>query len=143
MMTDYTGTGSDVDYLREAMIRVLYCFLISLLTVQAADLSGKWTGTIQVTTSDGDTTTVPLLAELHQKGQELAGTLGRHAAEHQTIQKGRIDGTKVSFEVTTSDSGTPFTFELTATDLRLEGNMKGRLESGPVSGKVALTRASD
>jgi hypothetical protein len=122
------------------MIRVLFCLLISLLTLSAAEVSGKWTGSIQVKTSSGEMMTVPLMAELHQKGQKLVGTVGRYATEKQAVQNGKVEGTKVSFEVTSADSGIPFKFALTLNDTHLDGEMKGQLEDGPISGKVALTR---
>ena len=122
------------------MKRILFCFLISLLTLSAAELSGKWTGMVQIKTPDGENMMVPLIAELQQKGQELSGTIGRSADEKKAIENGKVEGTKLSFQVSTSDSANPFKFELAATEAGLEGQMTGRVDQGQITGKVTMKR---
>jgi hypothetical protein len=123
------------------MKRILFCFLITLLTLSAAEISGKWSGMVQIKTPDGDNMTVPLFVELQQKGQELSGTIGRSADEKMAIANGKVDGKKLSFQVSTQESANPFKFELALTDAGLEGQMTGQRENAQITGTVTMKRS--
>ena len=118
------------------------CFFFCALILNATDVSGKWSGNLQVTTPEGDTETIPLYVELQQKGDEVSGTIGDGADRKSPIQKGKIQGAKLSFEVTSPESGNLVKFDLTVSAARLEGEMKTEADAGPVSGKVSLSRAT-
>jgi hypothetical protein len=108
------------------------------LLLSGADISGKWAGTIDVEDS-GSTTEVQV--ELVQKADTVTGKIGRTGGgDDGAIRK--VDGTKVSFEVVSPQTSSPFKFTLTLLNDRLEGEMKGSVDEGEVVGKVKLTRAA-
>jgi hypothetical protein len=71
----------------------------------AADVDGKWTGT--VSTPNGD---VPVNFSFKADGAKLTGTTGGPAGEIQ-IADGKVDGNKISFSVTFDFQGMPFTMK--------------------------------
>jgi len=110
------------------------------LVMSGADVSGKWSGTIDVEDA-GSSTDVQV--ELVQKASTLTGKVGRTGGgDEGEIKNGKVEGEKVSFELVSSYSTTPFKFTLTLVNDRLEGEMKGSLDQGEIVGKVKLSRAT-
>ncbi len=110
------------------------------LVMSAADISGKWSGTIDVEDA-GSSTDVQV--ELVQKGGAVSGKIGRAGGgDEGEIRNGKVDGEKVSFEVVSGQTSSPFRFTLTLVNDHLEGEMKGSLDQGEIVGKVKLSRAA-
>jgi hypothetical protein len=71
----------------------------------------------------------------------VSGKIGRQGGgDEGTIRNGKVDGTKVSFEVVSPQTSSPFKFTLTLANDTLEGEMKGSVDEGEVVGKVKLSR---
>jgi hypothetical protein len=116
---------------------ILPCLALAL---SAGDVTGKWSGTIDVEDA-GSTTEVQV--QLVQKADAISGKIGRTGgADEGTIQNGKADGAKVSFEVVSAQTSSPFKFTLTLVNDRLEGEMKGATDDGEIVGKVKLSRAA-
>jgi len=108
------------------------------LALSGADVSGKWTGTIDIEDSGS---TIPIQVELVQKSDALSGKVGRAGTgDEGTIRNGKVDGTKVSFEVVSAETSSPFKWNLTLVNDQLEGEMKGSMDEGEIVGKVKLSR---
>ena len=108
------------------------------LALSGADISGKWSGTIDIEDSGSST---PVEVELVQKADVLSGKMGRAGqADEATIRNGKVEGAKVSFEVISTETNTPWKFTLTLVNDRLEGEMKGTADEGEIVGKVKLSR---
>src|SRR2546430_16494956 len=81
-------------------------------------------------------------SELVQKSDLVSGKIGRQGGgDEGTIRNGKVDGTKVSFEVVSPQTSGPFKFTLTLAKDTLEGEMKGSVDEGEIVGKVKLSRA--
>ncbi len=88
------------------MKKALWLFPFLALALSGADVSGKWSGTIDV--EDAGNTT-PVSVELVQKSDLVSGKIGRQGGgDEGTIRNGKIDGAKVSFEVIAHDNNSPF-----------------------------------
>lgn len=110
------------------------------LVLSGADVSGKWSGTIDVEDA-GSSTEVQV--ELVQKADTVSGKIGRTGGgDEGVIRNGKVDGQKISFEVVSGQSSSPFKFTLTLVNDRLEGEMKGSMDEGEIVGKVKLSRAT-
>jgi hypothetical protein len=121
-----------------AMKKALWLLPCLALALSGADVSGKWSGTIDV--EDAGNTT-PVSVELVQKSDLVSGKIGRQGGgDEGTIRNGKIDGAKVSFEVVAHETSSPFKFTLTLANDTLEGEMKGSVDEGEIVGKVKLTR---
>jgi hypothetical protein len=122
------------------IIHAMVGLLLAVFTLNGADVSGKWSGKAEVRLPEGETRNYALQVQLAQQGEEVTGTIGEEYGERVAIQNGKVQGTKLFFEVSHPDTVGPVKFELVAGRDRLEGELKGQLDSGAVSGKVALSR---
>ncbi|HLN00567.1 MAG TPA: hypothetical protein VK335_14870 [Bryobacteraceae bacterium] len=110
------------------------------LVMSGADVSGKWSGTIDVEDAGAST---EVHVELVQKADTVSGKIGRTGGgDEGEIRNGKVDGQKISFEVVSAEHSTPFKFTLTLVNDRLEGEMKGSMDQGEIVGKVKLSRAT-
>jgi len=123
------------------VLKVSLCLLASVLFAASATISGKWGGTAQVKLPSGESRSYTLELQMTQKGPDVSGTIGTGEGDGVEIQKGKFEGTRLSFEVTPPEAGSPVKFELDLNGDRLEGQLKGEVEGGAITGKIALTRA--
>lgn len=105
------------------------------------DLTGKWSGSFVITFSDGDTKDAKAFMDLKQKGAELAGTAGENPDKQWTIQKSKIEGNKITFEVQTE--GPLIKFELTLIDGHLKGEAKAEHEGKSMKAAVDVQRQKE
>ncbi len=120
------------------MKKVFWLLPCLALALCGADVSGKWSGTIDVEDSGNST---PVQVELVQKSDLVSGKIGRQGGgDEGTIRNGKVDGAKVSFEVVSPQTSSPFKFRLTLVNDTLEGEMKGSADEGEIVGKVKLSR---
>ena len=109
---------------------------------QTTDLTGKWTGTLTRTAPDGTTQSIDFMFDLTQKGKVLTGTAGPNAERQWPIQKGAVDGDKITFQVQQPD-GPLRTFTLKLVKDRLQGEMLAELDGQSFTAKVDGGRAKD
>ncbi len=108
------------------------------LALSASDVSGKWSGTIDIEDSGS---TIPIQVEFVQTSDVISGKVGRTgSADEGTIRNGKVDGTKLSFEVVSHETSSAFKWTLTLVNDQLEGEMKGSVDEGEIVGKVKLSR---
>ena len=126
-------------------MKTLTALAMLLLTIvpahaQTTNLSGNWTGTMTRTAPDGRTQAIEIMFMLTQKGKVLTGTVGPNAERQWEIQKGAVDGDKVTFQVQQPD-GPLRTFTLKRVKDRLEGEMLAELNGQSFTAKVDAGRA--
>jgi hypothetical protein len=119
--------------------------LLPCLTVAlwGADVSGKWSGVIEVDdTSSGTKINTSVKAEFTQQTTAVSGKIGRKEDEEaEPIRNGKVQGNTVVFEVRSAETSGAMKFSLVVVgDNRIEGDMKGAVDTGPITGKVKLTR---
>jgi hypothetical protein len=105
------------------------------------DLTGKWSGSFAITFSDGDTKDDKAFMDIKQKEAEITGTAGESPDRQWAIQKGKIEGNKVIFEVQTE--GPLIKFELTLVDGHLKGEAKAEHEGKSMKAAVDLQRRKE
>ena len=125
-------------------MRALTLLLTLAATMCAADLSGNWTGTVDVADpANGDKISTPVKAQLKQSAAAVTGKIGRtQDTQLENIRDGKLDGKTLTFNVLPEEATKPMVFTLTlVSDDRLEGKMLGEIDVGKIEGKVVLTRA--
>ena len=105
---------------------------------QAANLTGKWTGTLTRTAPDGRSQSIDFMFDLTHKGKVLTGTAGPNAERQWAIEKGAVDAEKVTFRVQQPD-GPMRTFTLKLVKDRLRGH--ARRAQGPEFHRHSRRRA--
>ena len=123
-------------------MRPLILMLCVGALVLAADVSSTWTGTIAVdVTGSGTTITTQVHIELRQQGDGLSGKIGRvEDTDAVPIKNVKMEGDTLSFEAASDETRGPMKFSLKIAGDRMEGTMKGSIDSGDINGKVKLTR---
>ena len=116
--------------------------VVSLATASAqTNVTGKWTGTLTRTAPDGQTQSIAFIFNLTQKGKLLTGTAGPTDERQWAIEKGVVDGTKVTFQVQQPD-GPLRKSTLTLVEGRLKGDMVLELNGQTIATvKVDMGRA--
>src|SRR3954463_12015021 len=93
------------------MKKLLFCSVLAAtmaMAAAAADLSGKWSGTI---TPEGQNAS-PAYAVFKQTGAAITGTAGPSEDNQWPGLKGTVKGDKVSVEVKSAEKGTVYKCEL-------------------------------
>jgi hypothetical protein len=99
---------------------VVLALIPSTTAAQATDLTGNWNAAFTRTAPNGQSQTISFTFHFTQKGKELTGTIGPEPARQWKVEKGVVDGTKVTFEAQQPD-GPLRSFTLTLTKGRLQG----------------------
>ena len=123
------------------ILKVSLCLLVSVLLAAAAAVSGKWGGNADVKLPSGESRSYTLELQVTQKGAEVSGTIGTGEGDGLAIQNGKFEGSRLTFEVTPPEAGSPVKFELDLDGDRLDGQLRGDVDGGAITGKIALTRA--
>ncbi len=124
------------------MRKLLCSLLFSALALGAGELTGKWSGSFDITNSDGETKADTAYMSLKQDGGEVTGPAGPNAEKQWTIQKGKLDGQKLTFEVRMEDGGL-LVFNLTFDGSSIQGDVKGNGSGGEqMSAKTNLKRTT-
>jgi hypothetical protein len=108
--------------------------------LMAADLTGKWSGKFTITL-DGETRDDMAFMDLKQNGTELTGTAGPSPDRQWAIQKGKVEGNKITFEVQTDEP--LIKFDLTLVDGHLKGEANAEHEGRKMKAIVDLQRKAD
>lgn len=107
----------------------------------AEDLTGKWSGSFVITFSNGESKDSRAFMDLKQNGAEITGTAGENPNKQWAIQKGKVEGNKVTFEVQTDEPLVKF--ELTLVDGHLKGEAKAEHEGRSMKAAVDLQRQKE
>src|SRR5437763_498571 len=94
--------GTFLSRVRPPVMKKLAYLLFAALALSAADASvaGQWSGNVTMTRPGGETRDQPVVFTLKQSGAEVTGSVG--GGEQQfPIQKGKVEGDKVTLEVQT------------------------------------------
>lgn len=127
----------------EGKMKKLVCLVLLAafagLAYGDTNVTGKWTGSFNITRNTGESNDSTAVLMLTQKGAEITGTVGPNEDEQFTIKAGKIDGDKITMEA--SQNGHAIKFELVVTGERITGqaNMSG--ENGEsAKAKLDVTR---
>ena len=106
------------------MLRIFTIVLLLAAPIFAADIDGKWTGTI-----DGGGGPMQVVYNLKAEGATLTGTtIGPDGMEIK-ISDGKIDGNNISFTLNLDLGGMPFSMAckgvLSGTDLKISVDFAG------------------
>ena len=124
-------------------MKTLLCFLVlaALAGVAFADsnVTGKWTGSFNITGPNGETKETTALLLLTQSGANIAGTVGPNEDERITIQKGKIEGDKITLEA--EQDGRTIKFDLVLAADRITGDASMSGEGQTAKAKLDVTRS--
>ena len=118
--------------------------LVSFPAVAAEDFTGSWSGSFTGAGPDGQERTEQMFLMLVHKGADLTGTAGPSPTVQWKIEKGKVDGNNLSFEVQgggDGSSGAPvLKFALAFAEGHLKGSVSAERGDIKLSAKVDATR---
>ena len=123
-------------------MKLLTAVLLSLvlaLGASAADISGTWSGTMKITGPDGQSQDDTVHMVLKQDGGKLTGTAGPNASEQLPIDKGVVEGNKVTMEVAIPNGA--FKFDMALEGDHLKGDVTMSASGQTMKAKMDATRA--
>ncbi len=122
------------------MRRVFLLTTLLAAGLAAADLTGKWNGTVEFKGPDGSQTGGAFM-ELKQQGNEVTGQAGPNEGDLVPISNVKFDGKRLAFEVV-GPEGRVFKLALEiAGEGKLEGTVNGETDSGDkVTGKITFQK---
>lgn len=94
------------------------------VAAQAPNLTGDWNATFTMTAPDGRTQSITFTFHFTQKGKELTGTIGPSPERQWKVEKGVVDGNKVTWQTQQPEGPTLRSFTLTYVKGRLQGTQK-------------------
>ena len=122
------------------MMRLLCTLALSAAALFGADVTGKWSGTIEFN-REGETRSQPALMILKQDANKVSGTVGPNADRQYTIKSGTLEDNKLTIEVEPEDGPAKVLLTLVLEgDDRITGNMKAETGEGTMTGKLDLKR---
>jgi hypothetical protein len=120
------------------MKRTVCCLLLSVISL-LADVTGKWSGSFDVTSPDGETKADTAVLNLKQDGGKITGTAGPNEEKQFNIKTGTIEGDKIALEVEMEDGGV-LTFDVALVADHIKGDVKGQMGDEKMSAKLDVTR---
>jgi hypothetical protein len=124
------------------MKTLLLSLFLSAMLLSAADVAGKWSGSLAVKNRDGESRNVPAFLVIKQDGDKLTGTVGPTEQRQDGVFTGQVDKNQLSFAI--EQGGHVITFKLEVGGESLKGEMRRVNSDRPADvGLVSLKRAKD
>ncbi len=117
---------------------VLLGLLLSITTAGASNVTGKWSGTMQL---EGQTRSEPVYMVLKQEGNKLAGSGGPNENEQNPFEGGKVEGNKLMFDIPLGESS--MHFEMEAQEDQITGEMRRQREGKVETAKISLKRVAE
>jgi hypothetical protein len=118
------------------MLVAMAVLMVALIAGPAANVTGKWDGTIKGQRPDGTPHEDVVLLILTQKDKTISGTVGGNENDQHPIVSGTIEGSKITILAKHSSNDREYKLELT-----LDGDeMKGKLTSGERTAEFVAKR---
>jgi hypothetical protein len=112
---------------------------LALVMGSAADVKGKWDGTITGQRPDGTASEDTALLILDQKDTTVTGSVGGNESDQHPITSGAIDGNKVTLVAKNAQNGREYRIELT-----IEADeMKGTLTNGERRAQLVVKKRKE
>src|SRR5262245_31547479 len=102
--------------------------VLAFIFPPAEDVTGRWTGTVQMRMDGGRSMDVPVVLILKQDGDRITGTGGPGEGNQVELRKGKLDGNRLTFEA--EAEGATYTLDGTVAGDQISGTMKRRSGDG-------------
>ena len=119
------------------MKKTIAILLLLAVNAMAAHLSGKWSGEFKV---DGGDHGVPQLFMFKQNENRLTGSGGPNVGEQYPIENGKVDGNRITFEITTGEW--KFIYDLKTTESKMTGTLELKSVNDRRTATVSLNKVN-
>ena len=119
-------------------LTLVMIFGVGVVWAGGSDLTGKWSGTFVMESATGAARNSVVIMNLKQDGSTVAGTIGPADDQQWPVEKGSIEGDKVSLEV--ESSGSSIKFDLVLAGDHLKGDARVSANGQQFGAKVEAER---
>lgn len=120
---------------------ILFSVLFSAAALCAINVTGKWSGTLQM---EGQGDSKPAYLVLKQDGNKLSGSAGPSESEQHSFEGGKVEGNKLTFDVPLGGQGEGFMhFDLQVQGDQMTGHVKRGGEGKNEAAKISLKRVAE
>ena len=123
----------------KTILCILMLGVLTLVAAPDANITGKWSGSFNLTTPNGETKESTAFLILNQSGSDISGSVGPNEGEQHTIKKGKIEGDKITLLV--EDEGRVINFDLVFAADRIKGDVKMSHAGQTASAKLDVGRS--
>jgi hypothetical protein len=123
----------------KTVLCILMLGALAIATAADTNVTGKWTGSFNISGPEGQTKETSAVLVLKQTGTDLTGTVGPDEGEQHTITKGKVEGDKISILV--DEDGRTIKFDLVAKADRITGNVNISHDGQNLTAKLDVTKA--
>jgi hypothetical protein len=109
-----------------------------VITLSAADITGKWSGSLTMTNAQGETNEGAAFVIFKQNGAEITGSAGGDENQQFPITKGKIEGNRITFEV--QSDGPLYKVDVMLAGEHIKGEVIVVQEGQSTKAKVDMTR---
>jgi len=121
------------------MKRLLLAAVALATLVFAADLTGQWTGSFDMTAPDGSTNPSTAYLDLKVSGGTVTGTAGPDENKQHPISNGKLEGKKLTFDLV-PENGPTLKFDLVYDGETIKGTATGEHDGQKMSAKLDVKR---
>jgi hypothetical protein len=104
------------------------------------NITGKWSGSLEIHKPDGEVDQTTALLILNQSGDTVTGTLGPNDEDQMAIKQGKVVGSEIQLNAE-MNNGTPISLHLHLEGDHLKGDLTSDSPDGKITGKLDLSRA--
>lgn len=108
------------------------------LAMADTNVTGNWSGSFNITNPSGESKDATAFLMLKQTGADITGTVGPNEDEQFPIQKGKIEGDKITLVAEHDGHTIQLDLVLSADRITGEANMSG--DEGKIKAKLDLKR---
>ena len=123
-------------------MRLLLVLSLAAALAQAADFSGKWTGSAEAKNPDGNQHSESIYLNLKQSGDQITGVLGSQSGQEFEISQAKADGDTLSFVVQPGEDAPAWSVKLTLSGDSLTGDASAERDGQTLKGHVNLRRST-
>ena len=120
---------------------LLVIILFSATALYAVNVTGRWSGTLQM---EGEADSKPAYLILKQDGNKLTGSAGPSESEQHSFEGGKLEGSKLTFDVPLGGQGEgSMHFALQVEGDQMSGQVKRNGEGRYEAAKISLKRVAE
>jgi hypothetical protein len=108
------------------------------LAIADVNVTGSWSGSFSVAHQNGEAKDSTAQLKLIQTGTDITGTVGPNEHEQFPIQRGKIEGDKITLEV--DHDGNKIKFDLVLVADRITGEANGSPDDETLKAKLDVKR---
>jgi hypothetical protein len=124
--------------MKTLLLSLLALAALAGLAMADTNVTGNWSGSFNISNPNGESKDATAFLMLKQDGPDITGTVGPNEDEQFPIQKGKIEGDKITLVAEHDGHTIKLDLVLAADRITGEANMSG--DEGPMKAKLDLKK---